>query len=413
MKYQGEVKSKKMTLVSAKEEIAKTGKKKKVRRFATLAIHGGQRPDPATGAISLPIYQTTTYAQEAVGVNKGFTYSRTGNPTVAALEENLALLERGYGCACFGSGMAAITAVFSLLSQGEHAIISDVVYGGTPRLCNNILSRFGIKFSYVDTSDASSVEDSIKENTKMIFVETPANPTLKLTDIRAISEIKGDAKLVVDNTFSTPALQVPIELGADIVIHSTTKFIEGHNTTIGGAVISKAKKDHEDIKYIQNATGAILSPFNAWLTLRGLKTLELRMRRHCENAQFVAEYLEDNPRISKVLYPGLPSFPQAALAAKQGAERGGYGGMLAFELRGGVKAGLRFASSLRLIALAENLGAVETMVTHPATMTHAAMSKEARERAGIGDGLIRISVGLEDPQDIIEDLDQAIRKATA
>ncbi len=394
--------------------ITKKEKKQKDRfRFATRAIHAGQAPDPATGAVSLPIYQTTTYAQEAVGVHKGYTYSRTGNPTVTALEENLAELEQGEGCACFSSGMAAITAVFSLLSQGDHAIISEVVYGGTPRLCNNIFSRFGIKFTYADSSDPNAVKAAIRNETKLIFVETPANPTLKLTDIRALCEIKGNAKLVVDNTFSTPALQTPIKLGADLVVHSTTKFIEGHNTTIGGAVISANKKDHEDLKFIQNATGSILSPFNGWLTLRGLKTLELRMRKHGENAQLVAEYLEDHPNVSQVLYPGLQSFPQASLAASQNTTKNGFGGMLAFELKGGVKAGLRLASNLSLICLAENLGATETMVTHPATMTHAAMSKEAREKAGITDGLIRVSVGLEDPQDIIDDLDQAIKKASA
>jgi cystathionine beta-lyase/cystathionine gamma-synthase len=398
-----------LTLVTQKEKT----KKKKELGFATRAIHSGQSPDPTTGAVSPPIYQTTTYAQEAVGVHKGYTYSRTGNPSVFALEENLSELENGEGCACFSSGMSAITAVFSLLSQGDHAVISEVVYGGTPRLCNNILSRFGIKFTYVDSSNEAEVKEAIRENTKLIFVETPANPTLKLTDIRALSEIKGTAKLIVDNTFSTPALQLPIELGADIVVHSTTKFIEGHNTTIGGAVISKIKKDQEDIKFIQNATGSILSPFNAWLTLRGLKTLDLRMKKHGENAQIVAEYLEDHPKVSKVLYPGLPSFPQASLATRQNTSKNGFGGILAFELKGGVKAGLRFASSLSLITLAENLGAVETMVTHPATMTHAAMSKEARDKAGITDGLIRVSVGLEDAQDIIQDLDQAIRKASS
>jgi cystathionine beta-lyase/cystathionine gamma-synthase len=398
-----------MTLLTEKEKPEE--KTKKEFGFATRAIHAGQIPDPTTGAVSIPIYQTTTYAQEAVGVHKGYTYSRTGNPTVAALEENLTLLEKGIGCAGFSSGMAAITAVFSTLSQGDHAVISEVVYGGTPRLYNSILSRFGIKSTYVDSSDPEAVKNAILESTKLIFIETPANPTLKISDIRALSEVKKNAKLVVDNTFLTPAIQVPIDLGADIVIHSTTKYIEGHNSTIRGAVITNNKKDLEDIKFIQNATGSILSPFNAWLTLRGLKTLELRMKKHSENAQFVAEYLEDHPNVLKVLYPGLPSFPQASLAARQTNTKNGFGGMLAFELKGGVEAGLRFPKSLSLITLAENLGAVETMVTHPATMTHAAMSREAREKAGITDGLIRISVGLEDPQDIISDLDQGIRKA--
>jgi cystathionine beta-lyase/cystathionine gamma-synthase len=379
--------------------------------FATKAIHAAQLPDPTTGAISLPIYQTTTYVQQAVGVNKGFTYSRTGNPTVQVLEESLGILEKGVGGAAFGTGMAAISAVFALLSQGDHAIISSVVYGGTPRLANVILSRFGLKFSYVDTGDIEAVKDAIKKETKIIFVETPANPTLKLTDIRAVSEIKGEAKLVVDNTFLTPALQIPLDLGADITLHSTTKFIEGHNTTVGGAIITKTKKDLDDIKYIQNAMGLIQSPFNAWLTIRGLKTLEVRMKKHCENAQITAEYLEGHPKVTKVLYPGLDSFPQASIARRQHLH--GHGGLLAFELRGGVKSGLKFASSLSLISLAENLGAVETMVTHPATMTHAAMSKKARLEAGITDGLIRLSVGLEDVDDLISDLDQAIRKATS
>jgi len=381
------------------------------RGFATKAIHAGQRPDPTTGAITLPIYQTTTYAQEAVGVDKGYTYSRTGNPTVAALEENLASLESGVGCACFSTGMSSISAVFSLLSRGDHAVIGNVVYGGTPRLANNIFSRFGIKFSYVDCGDVEAVSRAVTEKTKMIFIETPANPTLKLSDIEGISKIKKNAKLVVDNTFLTPALQVPIDLGADITLHSTTKFIEGHNSTVGGAIIAKTKKDLEDLKYIQNAMGLIQSPFNAWLTLRGLKTLDIRIKKHSENAQAVAEYLEDHPRVTKVLYPGLDSFPQAPLARKQ--HKSGHGGLLAFELKGGVKAGLRFASSLSLISLAENLGATETMVTHPATMTHAAMSKKARLEAGITDGLIRLSVGLEDVPDIISDLDQAIKKATS
>ncbi len=402
-----------MTLLTEKQQPEKKDKKEKELGFATRAIHAGQIPDPTTGAVTIPIYQTTTYAQEAVGVHKGYTYSRTGNPTVSALEENLNELEGGAGCACFSSGMAAITAVFSTLSLGDHVLISEVVYGGTPRLCNNILSRFGIKSTYVDTSNIEATRNAITENTRLIFVETPANPTLKLSDIKALSEIKGNAKLVVDNTFLTPAIQRPIELGADIVIHSTTKYIEGHNSTIGGAVVSNSKKDNEDVKFIQNATGSILTPFNAWLTIRGLKTLELRMRKHSENAQIVAEYLEDHPKVSKVLYPGLASFSQAFLAKKQNNSKNGYGGMLAFELKGGVEAGLKFAKSLSFLTLAENLGAIETMVTHPATMTHAAMGKEAREKAGITDGLIRVSVGLEDPQDIVEDLDRAIKSATS
>lgn len=391
------------------EQTTKTRKKRTDTGFATRAIHAAQIPDVATGAVSTPIYQTTTYAQKEVGVHKGFTYSRTGNPTVQVLEDSLAILEKGVGAACFGTGMSAITTVFSLLSQGDHAIVSKVVYGGTPRLCDNILARFGLKFTYVDTADIDAVKDAVTEKTKLIFIETPANPTLRLTNIREVAKVKGNAKLVVDNTFMSPALQVPIDLGADVTVHSTTKYIEGHNTTVGGAVILKDKKDHEDVKYLQNAMGLIQSPFNAWLTLRGLKTLDVRMKKHCENAQIIAEYLEAHPKVTKVLYPGLDSFSQAGIARIQHAR--GHGGMLSFELKGGVKAGLKFASSLSLIILAENLGAVETMVTHPATMTHAAMGRKARLDAGITDGLIRLSVGLEDPDDIISDLDQAIKKA--
>ena len=377
--------------------------------FATRAIHAAQTPDPTTGAISTPIFQTTTYAQRAVGVHNGYTYSRTGNPTVQVLEDSLTILEKGVGGACFGTGMSAISAVFALLSRGDHAVVSKVVYGGTPRLCDNILARFGLKFTYVDMADIDAVKEAITDKTKLVFVETPANPTLKLTDIRAISEVKRNAKLVVDNTFMSPALQVPIDLGADITLHSTTKYIEGHNTTVGGAVIVKERKDYEDLKYLQNAMGLIQSPFNAWLTLRGLKTLDVRMKRHCENAHVIAEYLERHSKVTKVLYPGLLSFPQSTLALRQ--HKCGHGGMLSFELKGGVKAGLKFASSLSLITLAENLGAVETMVTHPATMTHASMSKKQRLEAGITDGLIRLSVGLEDSADLINDLEEAIWKA--
>ena len=377
--------------------------------FATRAIHAAQTPDPTTGAISTPIFHTTTFAQRAVGVHNGYTYARTGNPTVHVLEDSLTILEKGVGGACFGTGMSAISAVFALLSRGDHAVVSKVVYGGTPRLCDNILARFGLKFTYVDMADIDAVKEAITDKTKLVFVETPANPTLKLTDIRAISEVKRNAKLVVDNTFMSPALQVPIDLGADITLHSTTKYIEGHNTTVGGAVIVKERKDYEDLKYLQNAMGLIQSPFNAWLTLRGLKTLDVRMKRHCENAHVIAEYLERHSKVTKVLYPGLLSFPQSTLALRQ--HKCGHGGMLSIELKGGVKAGLKFASSLSLITLAENLGAVETMVTHPATMTHASMSKKQRLEAGITDGLIRLSVGLEDSADLINDLEEAIRKA--
>ncbi|PYT08055.1 MAG: cystathionine gamma-synthase [Acidobacteria bacterium] len=376
--------------------------------FETRALHAGAAPDPVTGAILTPIYQSTTYVQEAVGVHKGYTYSRTANPTVAALEGRLAALEGAEHAACFATGLAATAALaLSLLDAGERAIVSDVVYGGTVRLFQQVLARFSVQAEFVDTSSASHLASALQRPARLVFVETPANPTLKLTDIALVSRLAREAGAVVavDSTLLTPALQRPLELGADVVLHSTTKFIEGHNATLGGALITRSAELHEKFAFLRNTLGAIQSPFNAWLTLQGVKTLPLRMERHAANALRVARFLEGHPRVVRLLYPGLPSFPQHELARKQ---QGSGGAILAFEVEGGVEAGIRAMNRVRLCALAENLGAAETIITHPASMTHAAVPAEQRLATGITDGLIRLSVGLEEPDDIIEDLRQAL-----
>jgi len=376
--------------------------------FETRALHAGAAPDPVTGAILTPIYQSTTYVQEAVGVHKGYTYSRTANPTVAALEGRLAALEGAEHAACFATGLAATAALaLSLLDAGERAIVSDVVYGGTVRLFQQVLARFSVQAEFVDTSSASHLASALQRPARLVFVETPANPTLKLTDIALVSRLAREAGAVVavDSTLLTPALQRPLELGADVVLHSTTKFIEGHNATLGGALITRSAELHEKFAFLRNTLGAIQSPFNAWLTLQGVKTLPLRMERHAANALRVARFLEGHPRVVRLLYPGLPSFPQHELARQQ---QGSGGAILAFEVEGGVEAGIRAMNRVRLCALAENLGAAETIITHPASMTHAAVPAEQRLATGITDGLIRLSVGLEEPDDIIEDLRQAL-----
>lgn len=379
-------------------------------RFSTKQIHAGVVPDPATGAILTPIYQTTTYVQESVEgyLAKGYSYSRSGNPTVRALEKKLAILEDGADCACFSTGMAAIHAVLlAFLNAGDHAIVSDVAYGGTYRLCTKVFSRFGVEFTFADTSKADDVRKSIKDNTRLILTETPANPTLKYTDIAAVSEVAKAHKLIhaVDNTFLTPYYQRPIELGADLVIHSTTKYFDGHNATVGGAVVSKTAELDAKVRFIQNATGTILSPQVAWLTLQGCKTLSVRMDRQSDNAMAIAHFLESHPKVEKVCYPGLESFSQHQLARKQAA---GYGAMLWFEVKGGVQAGKKLMDSLKLWSLAENLGSVESLVTHPVTMTHADVEEAERKRVGITDGLVRLSVGMEDAEDLIEDLKQGL-----
>jgi cystathionine beta-lyase/cystathionine gamma-synthase len=379
-----------------------------MRSAYTRLIHGGAGPDPSTGAILTPIHQVTTYVQEAVGVHKGFTYTRSGNPTVRALEDVLSAAESTTERAvAFSTGMAATTAPFlSELAAGDHVVCGAVVYGGTVRLLRQLLQKFDVRATFVDATDPKNVETAIEPRTKIVFVETPANPTLVLTDIAAVAKIaRGRARLVVDNTFLTPALQRPLELGADAVLYSTTKFLEGHNTTVGGAILSNDAGLLERLRFVQNAVGFAQSPFEAWLTVRGLKTLPLRMKRHSDNALRVAEHLERHPRVRAVHYPGLASFPQAELARRQ-QEAGG--GVLSFEVEGGVEAGIAVLNAVKLCALAENLGAVETLITHPASMTHADVPRDDRLRGGISDGLIRLSVGLEDPEDIIADLDRAL-----
>jgi cystathionine beta-lyase/cystathionine gamma-synthase len=376
--------------------------------FETLALHAGTPPDPSTGAMLTPIYQTTTYRQERVGQDKGFTYSRSGNPTVSALERRLAALEGAEFCTCYATGLAATTALcLALLRSGDRVVVSQAVYGGTVRLFQQVLARFGVEAEFLDTADGQALATALRRPTSFVFIETPANPTLKLTDIQLAARLakEAGAPLVVDNTLLTPALQRPFELGADIVLHSTTKFIEGHNATIGGALITRDAELHERLAFARNAIGAIQSPFPAWLTLQGVKTLPLRMARHSENALRVARYLESHPRVTKLLYPGIESFPQFDLAQRQ--QRTG-GALVAFEVEGGVEAGIHLMNSVRLCALAENLGAAETLITHPASMTHADVPAPQRAAAGITDGLVRLSVGLENPDDLIRDLGQAL-----
>jgi len=356
-----------------------------------------------------PIYQTTTYRQEAVGRDKGFTYSRSGNPTVSALERRLAALEGAEFCTCYATGLAATTALcLALLRSGDRVVCSQAVYGGTVRLFREVLARFGVEAEFVDTASELALADSLAKPTRFVFIETPANPTLKLTDICLAARLahRAEALLVVDNTLLTPALQRPFELGADIVLHSTTKFIEGHNATVGGALITRDAELQEQLAFARNAIGAIQSPFPAWLTLQGVKTLPLRMARHSENALHLARFLMAHERVTKVVYPGLESFPQFELMQRQ---QSAGGALIAFEVKGGVEAGIRLMNSVRLCALAENLGASETIITHPASMTHADVPRSQREAAGITDGLVRLSVGLENPSDLIGDLVQALK----
>ncbi len=379
-------------------------------RFRTKQVHAGVHPDETTGAILTPIYQSTTFVQPSVDeyMKKGYTYSRSGNPTVRALEDKLTVLEGGVDTAAFATGMAAINALFmTFLDAGAHAVISDVAYGGTYRLATQVYTRFGVEFTFADTSDPKAVKKAVRDNTQLILTETPANPTLKLTDIRAISDIATARGIphAVDNTFLTPYYQRPFELGADLSVHSTTKYLDGHNATVGGAVVM-IRPDHvERVRFIQNSTGSIMSPMGAWLTLQGVKTLSERMDRQTDNAMHIAKYLESHPKVTTVAYPGLESFPQFELASRQAD---GFGAMMWFELDGGVEAGKALMNSLELWTLAENLGSVESLATHPVTMTHAAMPPEERARVGITDGLVRLSVGLESAEDLIEDLDQAL-----
>lgn len=374
--------------------------------FATRAIHAGQSPDPVTGAVNVPIYASSTYVQEEIGHHKGYEYSRVSNPTRTALEQNLAALEGGASGHVFGSGMAAITALCTMMKTGDHVVCSDNMYGGTTRLFNQVLVNYGLEFTYVDTSVAENVQRALRPQTKLVHIETPTNPMMGLTDIRAVADICHAHKvdLSVDNTFMSPYFQQPIALGADIVMHSTTKFLNGHSDGLGGVLIGTRPEHAETFAFVQKCTGGILSPFECWLLLRGVKTLPVRMRQHDENGRAVATWLSQQKKVQKVFYPGLADHPQHALARKQMT---GFGSMISFDL-GSQDAANRLLKSVTLCALAESLGGVETLISHPATMTHAAIGVEGRRRLGITDGLVRISVGIEDVEDILADLEQAL-----
>jgi cystathionine beta-lyase/cystathionine gamma-synthase len=375
-------------------------------RFSTICIHAGQEPDPTTGAIITPIYQTSTYVQEEVGRHKGYEYARTQNPTRFALENNLAAIEGGKAAFAFASGMAAIGAITSMMKSGDHMVVTDNTYGGTFRLFERVLRQYQLSFSYVDTSRPEAIEAAITPQTKMLFIETPTNPVLRLTDLACASEIahRHNVRVVVDNTFASPSVQRPIEFGADMVVHSTTKYLNGHSDSIGGVVVATRDEDIEWLKFIQNSAGAILSPFDSWLVLRGTKTLAVRMVQHNANGQALAEFLETHPKVKQVLYPGLPSHPQHELAKRQ---MRGFGGMIAFDV-GTMEAAYSVCKRVRLMALAESLGGVETLISHPAAMTHASVPKERRAQIGLTDSLVRISAGIEDPADLIDDLKQAL-----
>jgi cystathionine beta-lyase/cystathionine gamma-synthase len=374
--------------------------------FATRAIHAGQEPDPLTGAVSVPIYPTSTYAQEEIGKHKGYEYARVSNPTRDRLETNLAALEGGAAAKVFSSGMAAINAVATMLKSGDHILAGHNLYGGTPRLFNQVLVNFGLTFTYVDTSDVKNVERSLQKNTRLVFLETPTNPLMELCDLRAICEVSHGrgVEVVVDNTFMSPYFQRPIEFGADMVIHSTTKFLNGHSDGLGGVVVCTKPEQAEKLAFLQKCAGAILSPFECWLILRGVKTLAVRMEQHDRSGRIVADYLSQHKKVSKVFYPGLVDHPQHDLAKRQ---MSGFGSMIAFET-GSLENANKMLRKVRVCCLAESLGGVETLISHPATMTHAGVGEEVRRQIGITDGMVRISVGIEDVNDILADLDQAL-----
>jgi len=378
-------------------------------KFDTKVVRSGISPDPSTGAIVPPIYQSATYVLEEVGKDKGYDYTRASNPTRAVLENNLADLDGGKHGICFSSGMAAVDSIMKLFKSGDHIVCSDDVYGGVSRLYNNLLVNYDLTFTYVNSSNSQEVEDAIQGNTKLIWIETPTNPLLKVTDLDVVGKIAKKHGILygVDSTFSTPALLRPLEFGADITMHSTTKYLSGHNQIIGGVLITNDDELGEKFKFIQKTVGAVPSPFDCWLTLLGIKTLSLRMSRHCENAQAIAEFLEAHSKVERVTYPGLPSHPQYDIAKDQ---MDGFSGMISMELKGGIPAGISLMNGLELCSLAESLGAVETMITHPATMTHADVPKDERLARGLTDGLVRLSVGIEDKDDIIADLNQALDK---
>ena len=374
--------------------------------FSTDAIHAGNEPDPTTGAVSVPIYQTSTYVQPELGRHKGFEYARTQNPTRRALEENLAVLEKGAAARCFASGMAAISAVATFAKAGDHVLVSDNTYGGTFRLYTKILASQGIEFTFVDTRDLSLVERSLRKNTRYVHLETPTNPMMSLCDIRRISELAkaAGALVLVDNTFASPYFQRPIELGADLVVHSTTKFLNGHSDSIGGVVVAKTRELDEWLGFVQNSAGAILSPFDSWLVLRGVKTLAVRMERHESNGRAIAAFLDHHPKVKKVFYPGLPQHPQHELARTQ---MSGFGALISFEV-GSYDNAKKLLDAVKICSLGESLGGVETLICHPATMTHASVPPEDRDRLGITPGLVRVSVGIEDEEDLRSDLDRAL-----
>jgi len=374
--------------------------------FSTRAIHTGQEADPQTGAVTVPIYATSTYVQEEIGKNKGYEYARVSNPTRDHLEKNLASLEGGVSSRVFASGMAAINAICTMYRSGDHVVCGDNLYGGVPRLFNQILAGYGIEFTYVDTSDAKSVERAIRKSTRMVYVETPTNPLMTVSDLSAISKFCRGKKvdLVVDNTFMSPYFQQPIALGASMVVHSTTKFLNGHSDGLGGVVVCTKPEQAEQLGFVQKAAGAILSPFECWLVLRGVKTLTVRMEQHDRSGRAVAEFLAKHKKVKKVYYPGLPDHPQHALARKQMT---GFGSMITFET-GSLQNANKMLRRVRVCSLGESLGGVETLISHPATMTHAALGEEGRKKIGITDGMVRISVGIEDVEDIIADLDQAL-----
>jgi cystathionine beta-lyase/cystathionine gamma-synthase len=374
--------------------------------FATRAIHAGQEPDPLTGAVTVPIYPTSTYVQQGIGEHKGYEYSRVSNPTRARLEENLASLEGGVAARVFASGMAAINAIVTVLKSGDHVVCGDDLYGGTPRLFNSVMVNFGLEFSYVDTSDAANVERAIRKNTRMVHIETPTNPMMRLSDLAAIAAICHRRKvlLVVDNTFMSPYFQHPLALGADLVVHSTTKFLNGHSDGLGGVVVCAQQEHADQLAFLQKAAGAILSPFECFLVLRGVKTLAARMEIHDRSGRIVADFLSKHKKVKGVFYPGLPDHPQHLLAKRQ---MSGFGSMITFET-GSLKNANKMLKKCRICSLGESLGGVETLISHPATMTHAALGVKGRKAIGITDGLVRISVGIEDVDDILDDLDQAL-----
>ncbi|MBA3916199.1 MAG: PLP-dependent transferase [Acidobacteriales bacterium] len=374
--------------------------------FATTAIHAGQEPDPLTGSVTVPIYPTSTYVQQGIGEHKGYEYSRVSNPTRTRLEENLNALEGGTAARVFGSGMAAIHAIVNMYRAGDHFVCGNDLYGGVPRLFNQVMADFGLEFTYVDTSDARNVERALRKNTRMVYIETPTNPMMKISGLAAISEICRSKRvvMVVDNTFMSPYFQRPLALGADMVVHSTTKFLNGHSDGLGGVVVCKHQEHADKLAFLQKASGAILSPFECWLVLRGVKTLAVRMEQHDCNGRQVAEFLSQHRRVKQVFYPGLPDHPQYELAQRQMT---GFGSMITFET-GSLANARKMLKRVRVCSLGESLGGVETLISHPATMTHAALGEKGRKAIGITDGLVRISVGIENVEDIIDDLDQAL-----